>query len=65
MSDQTQALYHDSSEIKDVFHFQWALFESATDIAVERWFSQEEVDEIVGFVVSLSIWADPKGFGNP
>lgn len=65
MSDQTQELYHDSSVIKDVFHFQWALFESAADIAVERWFSQEEVDEIVGFVVSLSIWTDSKGFRNP
>ncbi len=32
MSDQTRELYHDSSVIKDVFHFQWAPIESVTDI---------------------------------
>jgi hypothetical protein len=32
MSDQTQELYHDSSMVKDVFHFQWAPIESAKDI---------------------------------
>jgi type I restriction enzyme R subunit len=33
--------------------------------AVDRWFSQEEVDEMLGFVESLTIWTDPKGFRNP
>ncbi len=28
--------------------------------AVERWFSQEEVDEMLGFVESLTILTDPK-----
>jgi hypothetical protein len=32
MSDQTQEVYHDSSVIKDVFHFQRALIESVKDI---------------------------------
>jgi hypothetical protein len=54
MSDQTQELYYDSSVIKDVFHFQWALFESATGI-YEAFNKRASVRRIMGLSLFSSI----------